>query len=337
MTGRQVAAINSAGLVRNDLVPHWQVYSVCLGRSRDKVSRGVSGLAVGYAHSCHRKRAGTGRCRTEVFEMTRTKLTILTVLGILPQEDLLATWAKRVGLSVVNKDIHANQDRASRYPEAMEETLHMSRKRLIISGFLAVFCASGLASASASASGPYVYAKGGANPLMGSLELQVAQVNNVVINGTLAGTPIEVICGLVHSSSSTLENVLTAGIEHTLGLFPMHYTMCSVAKPAGKGCLIQNELLLVNAHILAVNGPLVHFTPEGGNVFTTLTLDGCSAEALDKGFSFEGSLSALPNNTNSTLEFTLSSGSHLKFGGNAAVFQGTFKVEMLSGGELEFR
>lgn len=213
----------------------------------------------------------------------------------------------------------------------------MSRIRLVFLGLLAVLAVSAVASGSASAAGPYVYAKGAANPLMGSLELQITQIGNAVLNGTLAGTPVEIICGLGNSKNSTLENVLTAGIEHSLGSSSIHYTMCSVAKPAGKGCLVQNELVLATTHSLTLKGPLVLFSAETNNTFTTITLDGCSAEALNKGFKVEGAASAIPNNANSTLEFTLTSGSALKFGGNAATFQATYKIEMLGGGELEIK
>lgn len=212
----------------------------------------------------------------------------------------------------------------------------MSRMRLVCFGLLAALSASAVVSASASASGPYVYAKGAANPLMGSLELQITQIGNVVLNGTLAGTPLEVVCGLGKSVASA-ENVLTAGIEHFLGLHFIHFTMCLVEKPAGKGCLIQNELIIAHVHVLGISGPLVKATAEGGSTISTVTLDGCSAGALNKSFTAEGFISARPNNANSTIAYTTSSGSELKFGGNPATFIGEFKVEMLGGGELEIK
>lgn len=212
----------------------------------------------------------------------------------------------------------------------------MSRIKAIVVGLLAVLVVSAVASASASASGPYVYTQGGSSPLMEVLEILTEQIGNAKLNGTLAGSLIEIVCGLAHGTGS-LHNELAAGTEHALGSSTIHYTMCSVAKPAGKGCLVQNELVLVQTHALGVSGPLVRFDPETGKTFTTITIDGCSASSLNGAFPVEGFASAKANNGNSTLEFTTSSGSELLFAGNTATFVGTYQVEMKGGGLLEIK
>lgn len=217
------------------------------------------------------------------------------------------------------------------------EVVFMSRVRLVFFGLLAVLAVSAVASTSASASGPYIYEKGGSSPLMGSLELQINQVGSAKMNATLAGVAIEIVCETSTSAAAPAENVLTTGIEHFLSLHWVHFLRCTVVKPAGKGCLVKNELILVHVHILGVAGPLVRATPEGGNPITLITIDNCSNTALNGVFPAEGSLSATPNNTNSTIEYTATSGSLLTFGGNPAKFIATFGYEMLGGGLLEIK
>jgi hypothetical protein len=172
---------------------------------------------------------------------------------------------------------------------------------------------------------------------MGSLELQITQIGNAKTNVSLAGIAIEIVCETSTSTAAPIENVLTPGVEHFLGLHFVHFLKCKVVKPAGQGCLVKNELILVHVHILGVSGPLVHATPEGGNPIALITIDGCSNSALNTTFSAEGSLSAIPNNTNSTIEYTASSGSELRLGGNAAKFTAIFQDEMKGGGLLELK
>lgn len=134
-----------------------------------------------------------------------------------------------------------------------------------------------------------------------------------------------------------MHNELAAGIEHVLGLSLIHYTMCTVAKPAGKGCLVTNELVQVHLHGLGISGPLVKFQQESGKLLGGITIDNCSAPFLNGPFPLEGSLSANPHNENSTLGLTSGSGSELLFAGNVATFVAEYQAEMQGGGLLEFR
>jgi hypothetical protein len=188
-------------------------------------------------------------------------------------------------------------------------------------------------------SGPYMYNAGASEPFMGALELSAIQSGNSEWKVTIAGVAVKFQCEEGHSEETHGENVLSAGIEHFLGLTFLHFLKCTVTKPAGKGCLVTNELILVHSHILGliVGGvPRVQFYPLSGN-FTNINIDGCSNPTLNGTFPMAGSLQAIPNNTTSTLELTESSGSELEFAGNSATFTGNFAIEMKGGGALEFK
>jgi hypothetical protein len=215
----------------------------------------------------------------------------------------------------------------------------MYRLKMIGLGLLALFAVSAVASASASASGPYVYAAGSSEPLMGALALAVTQSGNSELKMVIAGTALNITCEEGHSEETHGENVLTAGIEHFLGLTAFHFLKCTVTKPAGKGCLVENGLIRMHSHILGliIGGvPRLRFAPLAGN-FANINIDGCSNSALNGSFPMGGFLQAIPNNGSSKLEFNESSGSEPVFAGNAATFVANFAVEMTGGGALEFR
>jgi hypothetical protein len=215
----------------------------------------------------------------------------------------------------------------------------MSRLKMLGLGLLALLAVGAMASASASASGPYVYTAGSSEPLMGALELTATQSGTSELKGVIAGTAITIQCEEGHSEETHGENVLTTGIEHFLGLTFFHFLKCTVTKPAGKGCLVENGLVRVHSHILGliIGGvPRIRFAPLAGN-FANINIDGCSNSALNGSFPVAGFAQAIPNNTSSKLEFTEGSGSGLEFAGNAATFIANFAVEMTGGGALEFK
>lgn len=212
----------------------------------------------------------------------------------------------------------------------------MSKVRLILLGLLTALAVGAIASASASASGPYAYLKGGSSPLMGSLELQFTQLSPAVMKSKLAGVNIEIFCE-TSTSTGSVENVLTSGVEHFLGLHLVHFLKCTMPKPAAGECKVHNELIHVHVHVLGIPGPAVEATPEQNPYLTLVTVENCRNSSLNGTYEVTGTLVASANNTDSTIEYTETSGSNLKVGANAAVFLDTFQIEMKGGGLLELK
>jgi hypothetical protein len=203
----------------------------------------------------------------------------------------------------------------------------MSKIRLVLLSLLAVFVASAMASASASATMPAYTTPSGAL-ITNHLEfLALRVVGNSVLKSTLAGVKIEIACEHVHVDGFILG---------TLGLALAHYLKCTMPKPAESGCLVHNELVFVHTHtLLLLNGSggyKVLFAPESGN-FTEITIDGCTNTGLNGTFPVEGSVAALVDNTNLELLFHKESGDELKFGGNAATYEDKIKPLMLGSSE----
>jgi hypothetical protein len=215
----------------------------------------------------------------------------------------------------------------------------MYRPKILGLGLLALLAVGAMASAPASASGPYLYTAGSSEPLMGALELTATQSGTSELKATIAGVAVTIVCEEGHSESMVAENVLTPGIEHTIGLSISHSLKCGVAKPSGKKCLVENGLTLWHDDILTLTTggvPRVRYFPLS-SIPISVSIDSCSIPALNGTFPVTGFIQAIPNNTTSTLEFTESSGSELTVAGNAATFIGNFAIEMRGGGALEFK
>jgi hypothetical protein len=206
----------------------------------------------------------------------------------------------------------------------------MSKIRLVFLSALAVVAVSAVAVASASAAMP-AYS---INSLL-TVESKKLTAASAVLEGTLAGVKVKIECE-TEKGSGEIENSSVTGTG--LSNATVHYTQCTVAAPAGQGCLVNNGLVLVTAHdALELGGPTSFkdkFSPGPGLPFTTISIDGCTTTALNGNFNVTGTATALANNANSTLEFTTTSGSALKFGGNPATYVDTVLVLMAGGGTI---
>jgi hypothetical protein len=158
---------------------------------------------------------------------------------------------------------------------------------------------------------------------------------NAKLEGTLAGVTVVVECEEEHGGG-WVENSTTT--KTGLSSNPNHYLKCKVTAPSGQNCLISKELILFAAHdLLTLSGEKVRdeFLPESGTVLTTIHMDNCTTTALNGSFNVTGRMTAEVNNEKSYLEFSSTSGSSLKFGGNAATFTDSDAIAMEGGGMLE--
>jgi hypothetical protein len=207
----------------------------------------------------------------------------------------------------------------------------MSKVRFIFVSALAVVAVSAVAVASASAVMPAY----NISSLL-SVESTKLTAANAVLEGTLAGVTIKIECA-TEKGSGEIENSAVTGVG--LSIFIFHYTSCVVAAPAGQNCLISNRLILFVYHdALSLHGGsgffLDRFGPATGTTITTINIDNCTTTALNGAFNVTGTAGALVNNANSGLEFTATSGSALKFGGNPIIYRDAALVLMTGGGAI---
>lgn len=212
----------------------------------------------------------------------------------------------------------------------------MSKIQSVLASLIVALAVSAVASATASAVMP-AFTDSAGHLLVGRLSLLTKKLGgNAILKGTLAGIKIEIQCTEEHGTG-WIENSATTGTG--LGLGTLHYLSCTFKKAPGKGCVVNNSLVLVKLFhgslVLGTAGIdryLARFTPDEGTVFTKLNVVSCENVSLDQEYPIEGSVQAFANNSTLTLQFTEESGSFLTFGGNSATYTDEVTVEMLGGG-----
>jgi hypothetical protein len=209
----------------------------------------------------------------------------------------------------------------------------MFRTRLILIGCLSALAVYATVPAYASATND-IWISGGEGLKEGvRLNVESKGLGNAVLKGTLAGVKVTIECGEEHGGG-WVENSTTMG----LGLDSIHYLKCKVTAPAGQGCLVKNELILILAHdllILPSEKDRVELLADSGTTLATINTDNCTNSALNGSFSVAGSLVGEVNDSTSSLEFTGTSGSGLTFGGNSATLTSTLEQVMEGGGAIE--
>jgi hypothetical protein len=149
----------------------------------------------------------------------------------------------------------------------------------------------------------------------------------MLLKGKIAGVNVEIACTEEHSLG-WIENSASTGMG--LGSAPLHYLSCSMLKPAGGNCKVQNSLVgLTTRHLTVVPGEEVQdeFTPETGSNLGEIVVESCSNSALNGTYPLTGSATAEIKNETSSLEFTEKSGSKLKLAANTATLVSTVDME----------
>ena len=216
-------------------------------------------------------------------------------------------------------------------PDRMEVIGSMSKIRLILLGLSAVLAVSAVAAVSAAATVMPAYTSTNGSLIAGLLKILGTHLGNAVLAATLAGVSFEIVCAQEHISG-WIENSTVTGMGLSFGL--AHYLKCTIPKPAE--CKVHNELIHIPTHdllLLTASGFSDEFRPEG-TVFAEVTIESCSVGALNGTFTVTGFAVGVVNNNASEAEFTNTSGSSLKFGGNAAKYTDVIKIEMEGGGGL---
>jgi hypothetical protein len=150
------------------------------------------------------------------------------------------------------------------------------------------------------------------------------------LKGKISGVVTEIQCTGAAATGS-LKNKATF-VEGT-GF--IHYTGCSVTKPAGKKCLVKEgkvDTEELEAETLLRAGTNVLVNPVIGEIIAIITIEGCEIAALNERFPVKGLLVAtMTGATATTTHAGITGQGTFTFGGNAAGLEGalTIKTEVV--------
>jgi hypothetical protein len=198
----------------------------------------------------------------------------------------------------------------------------MSRMRLILLSLITACAIGAVASASASAS-PMYWIKEGAEVKKGERLVAESHGGPYILKGKIAGVNIEIACEK-ESGKGWIENPV--GEVNAIGFDEEDFTKCTVPKPAAGGCKVHEPIALdVDIDPVLKEGKIYgELTPDVGVNLGEIMLEGCVNGALNGASPLSGVLRGLSINgiEEGTFEFTATSGSEARLGGNPATFIG---------------
>jgi hypothetical protein len=153
--------------------------------------------------------------------------------------------------------------------------------------------------------------------IIGSTTANVSNASASSLAATVGGVKFKIACSGLNGGG-TAENssgkILGSGIV-------LHYTGCSVTEPSGGKCTVASELT-TNTLKAESNEMKVKYEPSGSTPFITIAVSGASCpEALKGNKEVTGQATAeVPEGA--IEEFTSTSGSALKYAGQAATYLG---------------
>lgn len=180
-----------------------------------------------------------------------------------------------------------------------------------------------IGSSSASATVAHWYVNG--EPI-GESPIKVAGVNQGAFNlgYSTGGVKFNAKCttastgGSISNPAGGSAGILTGG--------SLVLSNCAVTEPPGKGCTVPNVLEFRSLRA-ELGGSSVSYRPETGENLLILKVTGCSPEALNGEKAMTGSITAAASSAiPGTYEFTRTSGSGLKFGGQNAILLGNYSL-----------
>jgi hypothetical protein len=148
------------------------------------------------------------------------------------------------------------------------------------------------------------------------------------LEGTLAGFEAAIRCTAL-DGTGTLTNEPT----FVKGTGVLHYTSCSVTKPAGIGCAVKESKVDTEELKATTNGLAANQLKfeHAGTKFASITIEGCSTAALNKTFPVTGSLIATTSGaTTTTTHAGITAEGTLIFGGSAAGLEGALTIKSVS-------
>jgi hypothetical protein len=150
--------------------------------------------------------------------------------------------------------------------------------------------------------------------------------------GTLSGVATELSCGIVEKKPGTIASMTNK--EEPVGTMIAHgegtltYKECVVLKPAGKSCVVKEEMVTTELLTAISEGAsTLAFKPKAGTTFAGITIEKCTVEALNNTFPVTGTLKAKVEGATTTAnEAEVTTQNTLKFGGNKAGLGGSLTI-----------
>jgi hypothetical protein len=152
----------------------------------------------------------------------------------------------------------------------------------------------------------------------GLVKVRTTGTSKFSLKATVAGVEFKIECESVEGEGEA-ENTAEAMSGSSTG---ESFTGCAVVKPEGKGCTVPSTIK-TKALSVSTKEMNVNYKPQEGETFVVITVSGCSVGALNGEKPVTGTASAVVTEEEPTsAEFTATSGSALKFGGQTATFIG---------------
>lgn len=145
------------------------------------------------------------------------------------------------------------------------------------------------------------------------------------LRGTAAGLETEVICTTVGGSGKA-KNEATWG----QGTGVIEYSGCSVAKPAGKGCVVTGGAVNTKELFATTKGLTgeLEFTPVSGTEFASVPISSCSVSGLNNTFPVTGSIKGtIEGGTTTSTHAGTTAQNTLKFAGQKAGLDGAITIK----------
>lgn len=156
------------------------------------------------------------------------------------------------------------------------------------------------------------------------------QTSAFTLAATVAGVKFKIECSTLNGTGEGENSGEIAVGSNIVEVF----SGCKVTEPAGKGCTVP-EKITTNTLKSETKEMKAIYTPASGETFVTITVSGCSVEGLNGAKPVTGSASAVvTEETPTTAEFSATSGSALKFGGQTATFIGKAHIATSPGGQV---
>jgi hypothetical protein len=151
-----------------------------------------------------------------------------------------------------------------------------------------------------------------------------------VLKSKIVGVEFEITCPKV-TAHGKLTNELDPTGEHWIHgtEITIHYTECTVPKPAGQECKVANKTILFEKVTATTTGQgdNIKFSPEAGTTFINFEFEGCKTKELNSEHLVQGSFRGQPNGA--TINFTHKTTTEektLTFGGQAAGLEGSITL-----------
>jgi hypothetical protein len=168
-----------------------------------------------------------------------------------------------------------------------------------------------------------------ARPANTPFNAQVTPTSNFVLSATVGGVNFAITCTGLEAPGLALTNKEEAGSMFVTSTSKSKFTGCSVTAPKEKGCTVPAAIETVELKSKTDASGNTKYEPSTGTKFVTIPVTKCSTEALNGEKEVTGTAQS-SRKTASTQAFTATSGSALKFGGQAATFTGEYHSATLA-------